>query len=354
MDARAVQRIAQQRAHLKLARGRRPPLRRRVAPQRPPKAIERSYLAFILSALDRVYEQVRRELYPQIPGLLAAGKLDAVGFARAWQSDDTARLDAFDLERRDTVAATRQRFELLKLTLGRGVLEDGRLEGAIRDFGQRTAAYQGSELQRQIRSALGVEVPLSDPRYGDRLRAWTLENVGLIKSIPSDALGSVERLVVAGVNTGRRWEDLAQKIEDRFAVSRSRAALIARDQIGKFYGSVQRARQTNLGITHYTWRTSLDERVRPEHAAREGKRFAWNDPPEDGHPGHPINCRCTAEPDLSTVLEKLGLEGAPASFTGWRIAATPGIWYAFTVSVLHAARSSRPSLPARAPRGSLG
>lgn len=313
MDARVVQRIAQQRAYLKATRGRRPALRAKLSPQRPPKAIERSYLRFILQALDQVYAQVRRELYPQIPGLLAAGNLDAAAFGRAWKADDRERLDAFNRERVDTVAATRQRFELLKISLGKGVMQDGRLEASIRDFGQRTAAYQGSELQRQIRGALGIEVPLNDPRYGDRLRAWTLENVELIKSIPRDALGSVERLVVAGVNTGRRWEDLAQKIEDRFAVSRSRAALIARDQVGKFYGSVQRARQTNLGITHYTWRTSLDERVRPEHVAREGKRYAWSDPPSDGHPGQPINCRCTAEPDLSGVLEQLGLGGEAAN-----------------------------------------
>ena len=54
--------------------------------------------------------------------------------------------------------------------------------------------------------------------------------------------------------------------------------------------------QQKLGITHYTWRTSQDERVRHEHVLRDGRRFAWDNPPDDGHPGQPIRCRCVAEP----------------------------------------------------------
>jgi SPP1 gp7 family putative phage head morphogenesis protein len=68
---------------------------------------------------------------------------------------------------------------------------------------------------------------------------------------------------------------------------------------------VNRARQTELGVKQYTWRTSLDERVRPEHQEREGEVFSWAKPPKDGHPGQPINCRCTADPDLSAILDDL-------------------------------------------------
>jgi SPP1 gp7 family putative phage head morphogenesis protein len=48
--------------------------------------------------------------------------------------------------------------------------------------------------------------------------------------------------------------------------------------------------------THYVWRTAGDNRVRGEHAARNGQIFAWNDPPEHGHPGREANCRCWPEP----------------------------------------------------------
>ena len=48
--------------------------------------------------------------------------------------------------------------------------------------------------------------------------------------------------------------------------------------------------------THYIWRTSGDEKVRSSHAANNGKIFAWDNPPETGHPGEDYNCRCWAEP----------------------------------------------------------
>ena len=45
----------------------------------------------------------------------------------------------------------------------------------------------------------------------------------------------------------------------------------------------------------YVWRTVGDEKVRGAHAAREGRRFQWNNPPDGGHPTEDYNCRCWAE-----------------------------------------------------------
>ena len=46
----------------------------------------------------------------------------------------------------------------------------------------------------------------------------------------------------------------------------------------------------------YIWRTVGDARVREEHGPRAGRRFQFNAPPEDGHPGEAYGCRCWAEP----------------------------------------------------------
>ena len=48
--------------------------------------------------------------------------------------------------------------------------------------------------------------------------------------------------------------------------------------------------------THYIWHTAGDDKVRPSHAANEGRVFAWNNPPPTGNPGDEPGCRCTAEP----------------------------------------------------------
>lgn len=53
--------------------------------------------------------------------------------------------------------------------------------------------------------------------------------------------------------------------------------------------------------THYIWRTRGDDKVRPSHAANNGRVFSWNDPPETGHPGEDYGCPCTAEPLLPSV-----------------------------------------------------
>lgn len=45
----------------------------------------------------------------------------------------------------------------------------------------------------------------------------------------------------------------------------------------------------------YIWRTQKDGKVRRAHAAREGKKFYWSNPPEGGHPGEDFGCRCWAE-----------------------------------------------------------
>jgi hypothetical protein len=54
--------------------------------------------------------------------------------------------------------------------------------------------------------------------------------------------------------------------------------------------------------THYIWRTRGDDKVRPTHAANNGRIFAWDNPPGTGNPGEDYGCRCTAEPYHGTDI----------------------------------------------------
>lgn len=214
----------------------------------------------------------------------------------------------------ESVRAERQRHDSGEASRARAAVDaasrgffDGfrDMRGLARRVGQDTSEFQKAQLQRQLRAAVRVEVPLRDRTLGPKLEVFVEDNVRLIKSIPSRYFDEVEGLVLDAVGKGQRWETLAGLLEERFDVSESRAKLIARDQVGKFYGQLARARQTELGVKSYTWRTMRDERVRDEHAEREGEQFDWKSPPEDGHPGEPVNCRCYAEPDLEALLEDL-------------------------------------------------
>jgi SPP1 gp7 family putative phage head morphogenesis protein len=89
-------------------------------------------------------------------------------------------------------------------------------------------------------------------------------------------------------------------------VNEKRAALIACDQVGKLNSQLAQYEQVNQGVDSYIWQTMMDNRVRPEHAERQGKRYYWNDPPSGGHPGWSYRCRCVAIPLYDT--NKIGLE----------------------------------------------
>jgi SPP1 gp7 family putative phage head morphogenesis protein len=112
--------------------------------------------------------------------------------------------------------------------------------------------------------------------------------------------------VVAALRNGDRADEIADDLVDRYGVSESRAQLIARDQIGKLNGELNQVRQEELGVTDFIWRTERDNRVRPEHAALEGKQYTWaQGHPTEGIPGEPINCRCFPEPVLDEILAEL-------------------------------------------------
>lgn len=48
-----------------------------------------------------------------------------------------------------------------------------------------------------------------------------------------------------------------------------------------------------------------DRRVRPNHAARSGLVFKWSNPPDGGHPGQAVRCRCVAQPLIDEQSFKL-------------------------------------------------
>lgn len=176
-----------------------------------------------------------------------------------------------------------------------------------------TAAEDVSEHNRkELARAISVDPFRSEPWLADYLTDSVRDNVALIKSIPMRYFSELEKIVGDGARQGLRHEEIAKVILSRYAdktrpdlwaKAKSRAKLIARDQVAKFNGEINRVRQTNLGLTRYVWSTSQDERVRPEHARREGKIFEWSKPPRDGHPGIPVQCRCVALPIVEDILE---------------------------------------------------
>lgn len=151
--------------------------------------------------------------------------------------------------------------------------------------------------------------------YGTMLDKWVNDNVSLVSSIPAETLGDMRKVVKDGFLNGKSTTKIMKEIQNRYKVSKSRASLIARDQIGKLNADVTEAQQRDAGIEEYIWCDCGDGRVRPSHKKLNGKRFRWDDPPvvdeKTGrrcHPGKDYQCRCRPKP-----VFKFGTFNAPVS-----------------------------------------
>ncbi len=127
------------------------------------------------------------------------------------------------------------------------------------------------------------------------------DQVELITSLPREAAERVHRIATEGLAKGMRAPELAAEILRTGEVTRSRADLIARTEVGRAATALTQARAVHVGSTHFIWRTSRDGDVRESHRKLDGLTFRWDDPPEcdPGHrnlPGCIWNCRCYAEP----------------------------------------------------------
>lgn len=272
--------------------------RRRVPKSRPPRAVERAYGTEIAGLVDQLHAAIEREIVPQLDGWVRA----------AAAREDALREDA-GLGQTIRAFITRVANRLL------GAIQPSALEALATKFADRTQAWNKAELKRQAVAAVGVDVFSLDPDLTPLIGDFVAENVALIRTVPQRYMEQVEGTVLRGVSNGTLARDIAAEITENTEVARRRAQLIARDQVGKFYGQVAKARQQKLGSETYIWATVKDNRVRPEHEDREGVEYAWTPEaaerlgveylPPDEQPGQPPLCRCSPEPSFDRLLEGL-------------------------------------------------
>lgn len=226
----------------------------------------RAFNAGIHEAIARVFD---RNMLAQI----STAKMDAVGPPIIRRKIDDLRIS------------------LAERTTPRAVLP--LIDQTARDVSK----HNGKEMKR----LLGIDVTKRDVGLGPVIDKFREDNVSLISSIVEDQLIDVEAMLIK--HAGMRVEELADALQERFAVSDSRAALIARDQTLKLNGQITKTRQQSVGVEAYIWSTSNDERVREDHAALEGTRQLWAVEPPPGHPGMDYSCRCTAFPEIPELEE---------------------------------------------------
>lgn len=276
-----------------------------------PHLLETEYAKALIERMN-LARGAMRELLDQLPDMLEQARRSRADSCVSYETRATAyllprkyRIDEMDLTRQHYDADETSKLSAL-LERARAALERSlrttEVEDLAREFAQRTTSYQRIQLGRQVKAALGADVFASDRKLPAITSHFINENVQLIKSIPGDVISEVHGVINRAFTNATPHDVVARQIEERFGVGQSRARLIARDQIGKIYGQTNAARQKELGIESFVWRTVGDERVRDEHEALNGEEFRYDDPPDEGLPGEPIQCRCYAEPVFGDLL----------------------------------------------------
>lgn len=250
-----------------------------------PRHLESSYFTRINILLNPLIKTIQDLFKLELPGILQQGRKE-LHFDSS--SDDINRI-----------------FNIIQITAIQQ-FTDSTVLGIISPMISRVDLFQQNQFDRQLKSVLGINPLLSEPDLNPLVDAFTAENVRLIKDIPNKMINDLEGIVRRGVVDGISTKELSQQIQDKMRSTKKRAKLIARDQINKFNGNLNKVRQKAIGVTHYVWSNSNDRRVRSRHlngTGHGGKTFSWNKPPSDGHPGQPVLCRCQAIPLLEDLIK---------------------------------------------------
>lgn len=268
-------------------------------PKKPPmpfsvRNVEKLYNSKLNEMLDFLFKKTEEILIESIQSLINQYKRERPSF------------DAFDLKNDQIGDEIDKKINRISLEFYEDYTDE-EIETIAKRIGFETNQINHQSFQNQFKKILGVSISIAEPFLSSEINLFTKRNVSLIKTLPNQFLDRIESKIYNDITQGKLLREIEKDLRNEFRITKNRAKLIARDQVAKFNGSLTKNRQLNIGVKEYVWSTSLDERVRGNpfgkykkakysHYAREGKTFRWSEPPEDGHPTEPVNCRCVALP----------------------------------------------------------
>ena len=99
-------------------------------------------------------------------------------------------------------------------------------------------------------------------------------------------------LIAEAEAAGVHPRNIAKQLEDKFAGTAHNALTAARTEAQKLRADARSEYFREAGVEYVQYIAAMDERTRPEHAARNGKIYRHSDAPWLGE----YNCRCTLAP----------------------------------------------------------
>lgn len=113
-----------------------------------------------------------------------------------------------------------------------------------------------------------------------------------LKDFQKEEADEIIRLIGESEKAGVHPKDLARKLNEYFEGTKHRAVNAARTEAQKIRSDVRSARFEEQGVLYVEYITAGDDRVRPEHEARDGKIYRHDDAPWLGE----YQCRCLLAP----------------------------------------------------------
>ena len=184
-------------------------------------------------------------------------------------------------------------------------------ESMLKDI-NRSSQTSMRESLKKLSGGLTIDTDFITPDMTEILKASTVENVNLIKTIPRDYFDYVGGAVMRSITTPEAggWSGLAARldglIDERNKHIHNKSRNLALDQTRKAYNHLNAGRMEAVGVKKYRWiHSGGGQRPRKHHQEMNGNIYSLDDPPiidymyglpVRGIPGDAINCRCTMLP----------------------------------------------------------
>jgi len=194
---------------------------------------------------------------------------------------------------------------------------------------QETYQFSEKDFKKTIEKGIHVDPPIAAEWWNEMKSSWAADNYTLITSNAKRYVSEINTLTEQAIVNGLSPNKLSQEImKSTEGLSNKHCRLLARDQIGKLNGQITQAQMQEVGLDLYVWSTSMDDRVRDDHAIMEGLLCRWDDAsvcsydngktwvnrPSNAvhlHPGQDIQCRCIGlafYPELISEVEETPME----------------------------------------------
>lgn len=176
-----------------------------------------------------------------------------------------------------------------------------RLEAMARRYLSKMNATGREKLYGELAAKTGIDAKRLAAEEGLKFttNALVLETQRWAQKLRDETLEAFTANTLRAMTLGQPLEKIMEQFDGMVEKRRGHARMVARTQVANFNSVMTKTRAQNAGITEAIWVTSHDERVRPCHRVRDGKRFKLSEglySSCDGKtllPGTDYNCRCT-------------------------------------------------------------